>query len=635
MKNTPESVDFNDASRRAGHDAVRSRIAQAVQPEERSPSATATVTATSPAPAAKAKVKDKPSRGQGTDKGAVPHYRLSEGGVFYIGTTEDGDLAEPAFVCSPLKVEAKTRNSQSEEWGRLLTWTDADGHHHRWAAPAEMLVGDPREFVRQLAAGGVEMSAHRNTMQRLLAYIIQERIDARARNVAVPGWHDGRYVLPNGESYGAGDEQLVYQHSGGLQHHYASVGSLDDWRRDVATRCQGNSRLLLAVSAMFAGPLLHFTGATGGGFHLVGGSSSGKSTALRVAASVVGPPEYAREWRSTANGLEGVAVLHNDATLILDELAQIDPKQAGDAAYLLANGNGKSRANRAGEARAASRWRVLILSAGEVGLAQHMAEAGKQARAGQAVRLADVPAEVEDGHGLFERLHDASDGAALSALLKDAAARSYGAAWPLWMSYLTRQDSPALTTQLRESTDSFLASYVPDDASGEVRRVAERFAIVAFAGELASTCDQRLTGWPKGEATRGVAACFQGWLQRRGGSGSADTDALLSRVRAFFEAHGESRLEPLRYAQEAPPVRDRAGFRRFDEVGVTEYLVLPEALKRELCAGFDLRQATRELITAGWLKPSPDGKASHPVRVPGLGLMRLYVFDSRKVHGVG
>lgn len=272
----------------------------------------------------------------------------------------------------------------------------------------------------------------------------------------------------------------------GSPYHYAAVGSLDDWRRDVARRCQDNSRLVLAVSAMFAGPLLHFTGATGGGFHLVGGSSSGKSTALRVAASVVGPPEYAREWRSTANGLEGVAVLHNDATLILDELAQIDPKQAGDAAYLLANGKGKSRANRAGEARAAARWRVLILSAGEVGLAQHMAEVGKQARAGQSVRLADVPAETEGGHGVFERLHDAGDGAALSALLKDAAARTYGAPWPLWMGYLTQQDSPTLTAQLRESTDRFLATYVPDDASGEVRRVAERFAVVAFAGELAA-----------------------------------------------------------------------------------------------------------------------------------------------------
>nr|WP_260283644.1 DUF927 domain-containing protein [Xanthomonas sp. CFBP 8152] len=437
--------------------------------------------------------------------------------------------------------------------------------------------------------------------------------------------------MPSGESYGAGEELLVYQHSGDLQHHYAAVGSLDDWKRDVAARCAGNSRLVLAVATMFAGPLLRFTGATGGGFHIVGGSSSGKTTALRVAASVVGPPEYAREWRSTANGLEGVAVLHNDATLILDELAQIDPKQAGDAAYLLANGNGKSRANRAGDARAAARWRIMILSAGEVGLAQHMAEAGKQARAGQAVRLADVPAEAESGHGVFERLHDASDGAALSALLKDAAARSYGAAWPLWMEYLTRLDSPKLTAQLREATDRFLATHVPYNASGEVRRVAERFAIVAFAGELASTCRHQLTGWQKGEATKGVATCFQAWLQRRGGSGSADTDALMSRIRAFFEAHGESRLERFR-AADGLPVRERAGFRRFDEVGVTEYMVLPEAFRRELCAGHDARQAARELIAAGWIKPAADGKPSQVIRVPGMGAVRLYIFDSRKVH---
>ncbi len=112
----------------------------------------------------------------------------------------------------------------------------------------------------------------------------------------------------------------------------------------------------------------------------------------------------------------------------------------------------------------------------------------------------------------------------------DAAARSYGSAWPLWMEYLTRLDSSKLTAQLREASDRFLATHVPENASGEVRRVAERFAIVAFAGELASTCRRQLTGWQKGEATKGVATCFQAWLQRRGGSGSADTDALMSRI---------------------------------------------------------------------------------------------------------
>lgn len=563
---------------------------------------------------------------------ARPHYQLTNDGVFYIGLNEDGELAEPQFVCSPLRVEAKTRNGQSEEWGRLLTWTDADGHRHQWAAPAELLVGDPREFVRQLAAGGVEISASRNALQRLLTYVTQERTDARARNVRAPGWHDHRYVLPSGETFGGGEELFVYQHSGGLAHHYAEAGTLEDWKREVGTRCIGNSRLLLSVSAMFAGPLLRFTGATGGGFHFVGGSSSGKTTALRVAASVVGPPEYAREWRSTSNGLEGVAVLHNDATLILDELAQIDPRQAGDAAYLLANGSGKSRANRAGEAKAAARWQVLILSAGEIGLAQHMAEAGKQARAGQAVRLADVPAEVEAGHGVFEMLHDAEDGAAMSTLMKDAAARCYGSPWPLWLDYLASLDAPKLTTHLRAAIDAFLREHVPTGAAGEVRRVAERFAIAAYAGELASTCKHRLTGWSKGEATAGAAVCFRAWLRQRGGVGSADTTALLSQVRAFFESHGDSRLEDMHAPESALTVRDRAGYRRRNALGLTEYLVLQEAFRRELCSGHDARHAARSLAEAGWLKPDKAGKASQVVRVPGIGSMRMYVFDAQQVH---
>lgn len=71
-----------------------------------------------------------------------------------------------------------------------------------------------------------------------------------------------------------------------------------------------------------------------GGFHFRGSSSSGKTTALHLAASVFGQPSrYIRLWRTTANGLEGLAALHNDSLLILDELSQADPKEAGEAAY--------------------------------------------------------------------------------------------------------------------------------------------------------------------------------------------------------------------------------------------------------------------------------------------------------------
>ena len=107
----------------------------------------------------------------------------------------------------------------------------------------------------------------------------------------------------------------------------------------MARLAQGNSRLVFALSVAFAGPLANVAGEDSGGFHIRGGTSIGKSTALKVAASVWGDPvAYPRLWRATANGLEGLAALHNDGLLILDELSQIDPKEAGEAAYLLANG---------------------------------------------------------------------------------------------------------------------------------------------------------------------------------------------------------------------------------------------------------------------------------------------------------
>jgi putative DNA primase/helicase len=115
-----------------------------------------------------------------------------------------------------------------------------------------------------------------------------------------------------------------------------------------------------------------------GGFHFRGDSSSGKTTALKVAASVYGGASYLQRWRTTDNALEAIAAQHCDGLLILDELAQVDPKTAGECAYMLANEQSKARATRTGTPRARLSWRLLFLSAGELGLADHMAEGMKR-----------------------------------------------------------------------------------------------------------------------------------------------------------------------------------------------------------------------------------------------------------------
>ena len=92
----------------------------------------------------------------------------------------------------------------------------------------------------------------------------------------------------------------------------------------------------------------------------------------------------------------------NGSLLALDELGEVSGREAGAAAYMLANGAGKARADRAGHARRSARWRVMILSSGELSLADKMAEGGARIAAGQAVRLLDLAADTR-AHGRVRR----------------------------------------------------------------------------------------------------------------------------------------------------------------------------------------------------------------------------------------
>lgn len=48
-------------------------------------------------------------------------------------------------------------------------------------------------------------------------------------------------------------------------------------------------------------------------------------------------------WWATVGALEAVAAQHSDCLLFLDELAQIDPKTAGECTEMLANEQSKAR----------------------------------------------------------------------------------------------------------------------------------------------------------------------------------------------------------------------------------------------------------------------------------------------------
>lgn len=549
-------------------------------------------------------------------------FEVSDKGVYFHGKDKEGQEQAPQWVCAPLHVVAKTRDEKSGEWGRMLEWLDDDGKKHQWAMPLELLEGDGLDVRRELVRLGLHISPSQAARNLLAAYIKVWLVEARACCVDRLGWHGDVFVTPS-EAIGHTNESVVFQNAHALEPGFSSSGNAYEWRDSVAALAQGNSRLVFALSVAFAGALAHIAGEDSGGFHLRGASSSGKSTALKLAASVWGnPSSYVRLWRGTINGLEGLAALHNDGLLILDEISQVDPAAAGDAAYLLANGQGKARANRNGLARAPQQWRLLFLSAGEESLSAIMARAGKKTSAGQEIRLADIEADAGAGMGIFETLNGHPSAAALATAIKDASSKYHGTIGRKWLAQLVlnRATLPAL---IADSIKSFLARAVPAGATGQVERVARRFALAAVAGELAT--QYKLTGWQEGEATQAAHKCFAAWLEAFGGNGNREERAILAQVRAFFEAHGASRFEDLK-ALNDQRIPNRAGYYRNGEDGEREFLVLREAFHREVCQGFDEKTVKQVLIKAGLLLPGKDNKPTQVLRLPGLSsTSRVYV----------
>jgi putative DNA primase/helicase len=413
-------------------------------------------------------------------------------------------------------------------------------------------------------------------------------------------------------------ESVIYQ--GVSNCDFSSAGTLSDWQRKVAARAVGNSRIVFAISTAFAGALVEMANESGGGFQFTGETSKGKtSTLIDPAASVCGHPDrFAKKWRTTANGLEALCLSRNHSTLMLDDLGQSEAKECGQAAYLIANGQGKVRMQKEGGNRPLSTWKVMILSSGEVDIAQHMAEAGKVPKGGQVARLPSIPADAGAGMFVLERLHDQPDGRQFTVTMKAMSREYYGTAGVAFLEKLT---DPAT---LKETTNSIRVGITeivklmkfPKDAAPEVGRVAARFALVAFAGELATQFG--VTGWCKGEALKAAIRCFDDWLSDAGGAMGADDKALFAQVSAFLQAHGASRFPPHDISQDdLQRFQNRAGF-SCNSGETVFYWVESGAFKRELCKGFNPTAAAKSLVKAGWLEHGSD-RTQQKKRINAIG----------------
>jgi putative DNA primase/helicase len=481
-------------------------------------------------------------------------FRVDERGVFAI---DPEGKKRDHYVSPPLEIVAATQDRTGRNHGKLVRFTRFDGRRRIeqtvWILDAT-LAGDGREGLLALIDRGFRPRRDRASMDRLKDFIYYARAPRTVITTPSTGWNGSRFVLPN-RTFGTDDaEEIMFQGTDQIEHFYHKSGSVEQWRENVSRLCIGNSRLVFAVSAAFAAPLLELLHASSSGFHFRGRTSTGKTTATVVGGSVVGgggKNGFLDTWNATASGLEARAGLHNDCLLCLDEIGEISEKIIGEVIYALGNGRGKMRMNEKLQSVASTKFKLIYISTGEIPLDQILSAAGKHARGGQEVRMMEILAEASPAFGIFENLHEYGSPQQFSDVLIDAAKTYYGTAFDAYLGALCR-DRSQITQLAKQHRSEFAKAHVPRDVLGEVWRGAVAFGLVAAAGHIAT--ELGITGWPHGEALRAAAACFFSWVEIRGGFGSKDFERSIEQIRGFL-------LRNTTRFQNSPSSSQRLGYR--------------------------------------------------------------------------
>jgi len=167
--------------------------------------------------------------------------------------------------------------------------------------------------------------------------------------------------------------------------HFHVKGDFEEWR-NLVVRLPADAAAWVLLYAVFS-PLLHEVVQMPATcfFELVGDTSVGKTTALRLAASAFGfpgdegRPGLVRSWKGTDVSRERYAALTPDLPQFLDELSTEYVPSIEPTVYMLANGQPKGRGTLKG-LQCQGSWNTLVVSSGEGSIAECSKKGGIRAR---------------------------------------------------------------------------------------------------------------------------------------------------------------------------------------------------------------------------------------------------------------
>lgn len=370
-------------------------------------------------------------------------------------------------------------------------------------------------------------------------------------------------------------------------------------------------------------------------FGLCGPSSTGKTTALQAAQSVLGPSVALADWNLSDRALQELAAAHSDLPLVLDDLERFRTNGGTRAASLskrlhtLTGGQATLYAATVQGSLPKLNWQAWALSSSPRNLREEFARDRQVPTLGDTVRWIDLVVAPPEQGGIWDRIGPDSTSrtaAQKSEELKDAARQFYGTAMQKWIRHLVgiHQTLPVATSAL---VDTFVAEVCPS-ASDVERRIARKIGVVFAAGHMAVA--QSILPWKQVHCLRTCRRIFEQSQQTRQ---QAAADGRAAHVR-FLSTLRDENAVPVLSAGERPQLDDDAsfiGYRRITKGA--DYLYIRHSYLESIY-GASLTQFLVELRHAGALHGGHGGKTGAQVRVDVNGTLtkvRVLRIDTKLV----
>ncbi len=321
-----------------------------------------------------------------------------------------------------------------------------------------------------------------------------------------PGWLGGYFADASGKVYtpeGSPKGTALFQpnrQSGGTK------GSLKAWQQQVASPLTGQNLLMIAVFIAFAAPLLRLTGETHNpGFEFSGPPETGKTTTLRLMASIAGPPHAIPNFNSTIAGLESMFPEHRDLPFPVDEANLADRKRLLiDFAFRMANGTAKVTAYQEDRAQV----RFIFATTANRPFFEALKAIDTDTANAALQRL--MPLRIADGaFGVFDFVPDGfTTSGEFAAYLEETINRQYGTPMRSFLRELVNahaQDPKGFQAKLRKLIGRFAKKVGVAATSRGKTRATTTFGLLYAAGVLAKRWDILPKKW------QCMSACVAGY----------------------------------------------------------------------------------------------------------------------------